>query len=223
MSKEGIVIDRIRYMDVPDKVSTTAMLKYNRARDVSGENTSLMAARQSAGDISPRFLTNRQWLLGWDDGMVDDYMFDHLRMLYANQRIFVFQYDAMYSRNVAACQFVDPECTKWATPTYPIVPYNHDAESAYDWTGCLLINNIRYTGTFDVDEDNGIVILPEGVADVNTRVQLRYDFRTMARVSAFEQTGEPVIGSVRTVSVVLNEIGPAVYNCGPFTTEERTC
>lgn len=223
MRKDRILIDRVWYTQTPEGVSEAFKVMGQSARKVDGDLTFVQAQRQVDGELKHRLTTSRTWTLKFPS-MAGGIMFDHLLWLYSNQTAFVIQLDALMSRRYAALQYVDqPIPTKWATPTYPIVPVDHNGEDPYDWTGALRINNRPYSGAYEVDPEEGIVTFPSGVVTVNTRVQLKYEWRALVYVEAMTNPRDLVIDSTRDVTVLLRECGVPDYDCGAFEDALADC
>lgn len=118
----------------------------------------------------------------------------HLRLLYATQRPFWVEFDALLSRNFAVCQPADSTGLTWIAPTFPIAPRATDPGEALVWTGCVYVNGkLKATG-WTIDEAEGLVTFdPEEAVTLHSKVQIHYRWR-MAAVLTILATQDARVG-----------------------------
>lgn len=134
-----------------------------------------------------RKILRQAWSVGFD--LVDQCMYDHLKILYDTQKYFYVQFDDEMSRNNGALIRSGSSGKTFFTPTYPIKPYGYYPGASVSHAG-----NIKaYDGTTSFQFYSGVTISPEtGMVTFdnpikeNIVVTMSYTWHCYVRIAGFD-------------------------------------
>lgn len=134
-----------------------------------------------------RKITRQAWSVSFD--LIDQCMYDHLKVLYDTQKYFYTQFDDEMSRLNGALIRSGSSGRTFFTPTYPIKPYGYYPGSLIGHAG-----NIKaYDGTTPFQFYSGVTITPEtGMVTFdnpikeNIVVTMSYTWQCYVRIAGFD-------------------------------------
>ena len=149
--------------------------------------TNTEADTEDAPYASIRKIKRQAWAVEFD--IIDQCMFDHIKVLYDTQKFFFIQFDDEMSRDDAPLIRSGSSGKTFFTPTYPIQPYGYYPGAVVSYAGTIKV----YDGTNAISIYSGATITPStGMIEFanplieDVVVAMSYTWRCYVRIAGFD-------------------------------------
>jgi len=187
------------------------------------QSVSMVHAEQAGYRAAPDYLVQ----LTFDNTTLATEQFArHLTNLHVRKEKLLFSIPLSHSRSFATLTPIDSFGVLWATPTFPIYPYNSLIQkNSSDFAYCVYVNRVRKTTGYTVDQLQGVVSFDPPLQPTD-EVLMRYQhifegvvvqatFSDWAESPLFK-TGEVVLQSVNDSIIEIPEFFQ-VYRCHEYS------